>query len=543
MTFICFGNSLRGEFVADDYFVVVGNRYIQSVETLPQLFTHSYFYNNPSQGFYRPLANLSFALNYGLGRLNPWGYHLINLLLHAFNGLLVYWLACRYTGREGVSLWIALLFVAHPVHVEVVSNIAGRPELLACSGVLLAWFFYRPDSDWRYYGLSLFAYFLGLLAKESAVVLPGILILTDLCERHDNTEAFWPNAARRYTGYLLVLGTYLLIRVSAVKQVGIPVVVTLFKAAPLQTRVLTMSLAVLRYLKLMVWPRDLIALYDFSVIPLTTTLSFSVVFALMLILLLLAVALWQFRTRPLLSFAILFFFMTISPVSNIVVATGVLVADRVLYLSVLGICAVVAAARRTGSVMVIAMLAILLAAALRDNTRNQDWMNQIAYLQALVRDLPNSPYKARNLEELGSRLAMKQDYESAASYLKQAVAINPSSIDGTYNTGLILDKLHRSDEALTYLGKAARLSPRDIEIRNVYAAKLLQANRLEPARDEFEAVIAINPNVAASHNSLGIIYARENQPERAREEFMMALRLQPDYPEAAHNLELLGVLN
>jgi len=545
VTFVSFGSSLRGKFVADDYLVIVGNNDIQSVSSIPRLFAQNYISNYPDQGLYRPLSNLSFALNYLFGKLNPFGYHLLNLLLHAFNGLLVYSLARRYTGRDLMSLSAALLFIAHPVHTEAVSNIAGRPEMLANAAVLLAWLFYSQENGQHWYWLSLTAYFFGLLAKESAVVLIGVLVLADQCS--GSRPAYSNKTLKRYAGYLFVTGLYLLIRISVLHRFGVPVSASVFKDASVKTRVLTMSLACMRYFKLLIWPRDLIALYDFSVIPLTAHVTVPVFLSIMTIVGILLLGIWCVWHQRLVGFAILFFFVTISPVSNVIFPTGILMAERVLYLPVCGICLLVAGLldalfrrRQPWRATALACFCLIQTAAmLGDNDRNPVWLDQIAYLKGLVRGLPNSPLAPKAIEELGSRLALDRKYSEAIGYLERAMELSPKSVDAAYNAGLVLEKLDRQDEAIGCLKHAVQISPQDVEIRNYYAAALLRSNQLDLARDEFEAVIAMKSDLAEAHNSLGVVYAKQQRYEQARHEFETALEIKPDYSDAMNNLQLL----
>src|SRR5207253_5659704 len=112
VTALCYGNSLRGQFIGDDYIVVVSNRLIKSVGSLPTLFVKNYWGDGYTEGLYRPLTNLSYALDYALGGLDPRVYHITNLLLHALNSLLVFWLARYYTGKRLLALFTALLFAA-----------------------------------------------------------------------------------------------------------------------------------------------------------------------------------------------------------------------------------------------------------------------------------------------------------------------------------------------------------------------------------------------------------------------------------------------
>src|SRR5262249_48983466 len=152
-TLLCYWNSLLGEFVGDDHIVVERNRDIRSLSYIPKLFHQNYWGEGyEDQGNYRPLTNVSFAVNYAVGGLEPFGYHLLNVLLHAANGALVFLLIRRYTKHEYLSLAAALLFIVHPVHVEAVSQIAGRTELLAGVFCLLSWFSYiNKERGKRYY--------------------------------------------------------------------------------------------------------------------------------------------------------------------------------------------------------------------------------------------------------------------------------------------------------------------------------------------------------------------------------------------------------
>ena len=546
-TLICFGNSLGGEFVADDYLVVVGNTAIQSFASIPRLFTQSFLFNYPEHGLYRPLSYVSFAINYLFGELNPFGYHLFNLLIHALNGLLVYLLAQEYTGRGTLALSASLLFVAHPVHTEAVSNIAGRPEMLAAAGVLLAWLFHTQERLPHRHWFSSAAYFLGLLAKESAIVLPGVLILADYCARRPSSSKYSAKDLYKYAGYFLVTALYLAIRVAVLNRIGDSVAATVFKDASLQTRILTMSLAFVRYFKLLIWPRELMALYDFSVIPLTPRITLPVAFSMIIIAGIVSVGVWCLWRRRFAAFAILFFFVTISPVSNLVFPTGILIAERALYLPVLGICLLAAGVfaklfERNLAWRAIALsclILILSAAAVRDYSRNADWFNQVAYLRGLLRTLPDSPLTPRTLEELGARLAVKGEYNEALGHLKRALELRPNSVDAAYNAALMLERLDRRDEALKYLEDAARMSPGDVEIRNYYASALLRGNQLDRARVELEAVIAMKPDIAEAHNSLGIVYTKQQLYEKARAEFEAALKIRPDDANAINNLQLL----
>ena len=131
--------------------------------------------------FYRPLGELTFAVDYRLWRLNPFGYHLTNLLLHLLCALLTWRLVRRLSDAPGVALTVATLFAIHPVHTEAVLWISGRFDLLVCASTLasvLAYFNWRSGGygAWAWGLASVACYVIGLGAKETALILPAVIV-------------------------------------------------------------------------------------------------------------------------------------------------------------------------------------------------------------------------------------------------------------------------------------------------------------------------------------------------------------------------------
>ena len=167
-------NTLGHEFVHDDLTLIQQNRTVTELRWGDIL----------SHRVYRPVRTLTYAFNYWLGGLDPTGYHLFNLLLHALNSLLVYWLFRAVTGRRTLALAGALLFAAHPVQTAAVAYVSGRKDLLAAFFILagcLSFLSYRDTGRRRYLLLCLACLVVGVLAKELVIVLPALLLLLDLC--------------------------------------------------------------------------------------------------------------------------------------------------------------------------------------------------------------------------------------------------------------------------------------------------------------------------------------------------------------------------
>ena len=142
ITSFVYFSSLYNEFCWDDFFVVVSNDFVKSFKNLPELFSAKYL-TPPSEqtmvttydvgsgeATYRPIVTATYFLDYFLWKLNAWGYHFTNLILHLLNVILVYFLVCALNLGRKTSFVTALLFALHPVNVEPVCNISFREDLL-----------------------------------------------------------------------------------------------------------------------------------------------------------------------------------------------------------------------------------------------------------------------------------------------------------------------------------------------------------------------------------------------------------------------------
>jgi hypothetical protein len=188
-----YAGGLSNGFVFDDHQLVEANPLVAEPGHLREVFASHYWHPLRSRGYlYRPLTILSLRLDHLLGGGRPVLFHATNLLLHAAVSVMVYLVLSLLYGRRtrareaggeampwaaNVPMVAALLFAAHPVHTEAVAGIAGRADLLAMLFVMAAWWLHLLERPWS----AAAAFCLGMLSKESAVVLPGVLILSDLC--------------------------------------------------------------------------------------------------------------------------------------------------------------------------------------------------------------------------------------------------------------------------------------------------------------------------------------------------------------------------
>ena len=228
LCFAVYGNVLTGDFIWDDQLQVVRNTNIRTLENVPRAFTSSLWSFMYSKGggennrifdrYYRPLQTVTYILAYQLGRLSPFVYHLINVILHSAATVLVYWLCLEVGLPSMAGLMAGALFATHPVHTEAVSWIAGVGDLLcgifyfaALAGFLRFNRSRRPGWLW----MSSICFLAALFSKEMAATLPAVIVLLMFLTPKEQRPNF-KTTVLIVSPYFAVLGIYGAFRVAAV---------------------------------------------------------------------------------------------------------------------------------------------------------------------------------------------------------------------------------------------------------------------------------------------------------------------------------------
>ena len=402
-------NSLGNGFAFDDTFIVQNNARVHNIRAWRDIWLLPYWPSLGRElGLYRPLTIFLFAVEWIIGRGARWPFHLANVLFHTTASVLGFYLLARLGATRVAAMIGAVIFAVHPVHTEAVANIVGQAELTATCLVLGACLVYasRPDGvelDWRRRITIAVLYATALLAKESAVVLPGLIVLLDFIQRRVTLTRrgfveYLHGVAFPILSLVLVLLVYL-----SVRYVALDGTLTGVDAGPAlpylkEHRVLNAFRAFPEYLRLLFWPADLTVDYVPATVFFVTsfTLMVAVGFALIAAMVALMIAVpWI----PLIGAAPAWFLISISPVSNIFFPIGVLIAERTLYLPSVALSIFIAFAvmhvrahatprdLRTG----VAVLAcVVLALGVRTWIRNPDWKNTDRVQKAVFRDHPES---------------------------------------------------------------------------------------------------------------------------------------------------------
>ncbi len=422
-----YANSMGNGFAYDDTWVLEDNPIVTEGRFDQVLSTPYWPGAVPGTGNYRPLTVASFVAGWSVWGGAPWGFHLMNVLLHGVASVLVFALAATLTGVVGGVVG-GLFFAVHPVHVEAVANVVGRAELLSAVFVVLAVLLYlRGDqASVAHRALVLVGvtvcYGLALASKEMGVTLPALLLVVAATGDSARTDERLRRAVPVLVALGAVLVTYLAVRLSVLGVLTGESPAAGLRGLSTPERVFTALTIWPHYLRLMLFPLDLSMDYQPAVLPVART--FTVDSALgAAILVGLAVLAWRLRgRRPVVGLGLIWFVIAILPVSNLLVRADVLLAERTLYLPSVGISLAVGSLAATVATMghvarrrAVAVGVVLFGALMiRTITRNPAWMDTSTALSALGGTHPESYVavraRAAGLERVGDIEAARDLY-------------------------------------------------------------------------------------------------------------------------------------
>jgi Flp pilus assembly protein TadD len=549
LTGVVYGQILGYDFLRnwDDNHYVIENADIQGFgwDRLRTIFT-SYYVGN-----YAPAQMLSYMLDYALWGLHPGGYHLTNLLLHLFNGLMLYRLLWVLTLSRLAAWSGAALFLLHPVQVESVVWISQRKNLLALFFFLIAWECYRTYREsarvqgYYAYAASLTALLLALLSKSVAVVFPVAMLLFDHCYPGENRKT----SLRDKIPYLLVSVIVAVLAVFSQTpdysdgrgggRTGY------HGGSPLAT-FLTMLPVFCSYLRLVVWPFNLSALYD-PVIH--TGFDGGVLLALILLIGTGCLIYFLYRFDRRLAFWPLFFFLALGPVSQIVPLVT-LMNDRYLYFPLIGVAGLLASGiAQAGAVRWLssfrfmpAVAALLLFFSVLTLKRIDVWCNGITLWSDTVRKSPNV---ALAWEALGEAYFYnpRPNREAARKAYLRAMELSPRSDISRYNLGLLYMEQNDLEEADKTFRELLRLSPRNVMGVTAYGDLALRRFDYEEAEQRYRKALSLQPEAVQIHRKIGKLMIAMGRVDDARNSFRRIEELQGGYDASnAYDLALVEAL-
>lgn len=670
LSIITYLNCIPNQFVYDDSSTIVENRLIKDWKNFSTLFNHDYF-KYSGELTYRPIITLSYFIDYSLWHLDPMGYHIINMILHTINVVLIYILVpllFHQYGKQAVlksppfhidqisSVKIAILtclfFTVHPVVSEVVNVISYREDLFATIFLIASFIFFLlwkkkgiiapnktffcssfrntrkitfPEHEahsqlptkpflkgmvFLYIG-ALVTYFLALLSKESAAVLPVLIFLFELlCNpqiQEKSATSVDGNGQRinQYSGrlvskFLYVCRKRILSIFRAIPRVmpfsffygyiGVTIVYLIIRFLVLHNpqekivypegsfyiNFLTMTKVLGRYLTHIFLPLHLNADYHVLYLKTLKTPSFLIPLFLLISLIIIVIRLGKkvisthvcsprhgvFTERnegtflppsnkdrlgdnvtsgkyPVMVFAILWFFVSVLPVMNIIPLANIM-ADRYLYLPVLGFCLFISTALvhlRTSIKYPVIILPVIFFLTMTV-TRNGVWRDEFTLWHTSSQSTWCSFTTYNNL---GTQYN-KRGYPDMALQCYQKALQKAHEVGFTgyatvyYNIGNAYEKKGLLQQAVPAYRNALLIKPDYTQAHNNLGKAYFTMGRYEDALTEFNNAITIDPDFAYAYNNLGVLYNKLGRKDDALIAYKKALSLDPQYGDAYYNL-------
>ncbi len=458
---------------------------------------------NSHDGNWYPLTLLTYMGTVQFFGVNPGAHHLVGLVIHVLNSVLLFILFRAMTGARWRSAFIALLFAVHPMHVESVAWVAERKDVLsAFFGFLamLAYVYYaeRP-SVMKYLGVLL-CFILSLMSKPMLVTLPFVLLLLD----------FWP-LGRLYQGarrlviekipFLLLSAAVSVITVQTQKSLG---AVVSLEHLPLKIRLENIPLSYVKYVVKMFIPDKLAFFYPIpDAIPV-----WQVGISLAVLLLICAFAIVMARRLPYVFTGWFWYMGTLVPVIGLVQVGLQAMADRYTYIPYVGLFAIaamalpgsIAVSHRRKTIIAIAASAVIILCAARAKAQVNHWQDPVTlYRHAIEVDGDN--YMA--YYGLGTFYVSEGKPNEAVTALKKSILIRPTYAKPYINLGMVLlFQLQRPEEAIAYFYKAVELDPSSANAHNGIGASLAMLKRPHEAVPYFERALELDPGYDLARSNL-----------------------------------------
>ncbi|OGS38824.1 MAG: hypothetical protein A2551_02995 [Elusimicrobia bacterium RIFOXYD2_FULL_34_30] len=566
-------NSLYNTFAFDDLHIIKNNPLIKDPKNILLLFVNEYGAETDFKGtmFYRPLVMVSYLLTNAIFGLKPFWFHLGNVILNTFSVLAVFFLSKfiyavhlsaesnKTKDFELAALISALFFAVHPVHVEVVSGIVGRSEIMAGFFCLTAFLFYIKEKRI----LSLMFFLLGLLCKETSVALIAFILVYEIIF----------NKKIRFTviNYFMVSIVYLFIKYFAIGGLFSTGSEIYFKEG-LLTRIFTMSKVMVYYIKLMFIPYPLNPDWGISnVIPLSGTIfEIYVLLSLIIILALLVLSYKNIKTRPIIALSILWFFIFLLPVSNII-PIGDFMAERFLYLPSFGFCLLMGDIAFRNKKLLNFLPIVLILFSFITVKQNTVWRDNFALWNYVTKKFPEN---WRAFWELGKYYNGTENYEEAEKQYIKSLKLRETDLV-LFDYAVILRKQNKQREALKIFEKylnivkdnpkmylerakcynsigdyknalndfntANAISPKDDNIIYEIGRHFLLRNEFVSARSFFNKALEINGKNSAALVGLGVCYFQNKELKKSKEYFEKAMKIDSEYFEAIYNLIIVNI--
>jgi tetratricopeptide (TPR) repeat protein len=548
----------------DDNVYIYENQNIQQSITSH---TFKWLFNIGYASNWHPLTWISHLIDWQLFGGNAGRHHLVSVLFHIANTILLFCFFKKTTSLIWSAFFIAVFFAIHPLHIESVAWVAERKDVLSTFFwllTMLAYVNYANKQKLKWYFITLILFILGLMSKPMLVTLPFVLLLLD----------YWP-LERKFSKtlllekipMLLISGVSCVMTYIAQQKSG---AVYALKELGVKERLFNAAASYAKYIGKMFWPKDLTVFYPYSVDSEYKIIGAAV----FLVVVTLFVVLRAGKNKYL--FTGWFWYLgTLVPVIGLVQVGGQAMADRYTYFTLTGLFIMVVfggaelAKKLKLSEKIIASAAALIVTVLAISTffQLQYWQNSFTLFErALAINQDNALARLhiakaycdigqneRGIEEYRKYLQMEPadaavnrdfamvlsrsgKYDEAAEEFKKYLEMRPDDVNALNDLGVALSRTGRNEEAERYFVKALDLKPDFVAAHTNYGYCLFFAGRYTQVVEQLQQVLIYDSNSSAVHHYLADAMAKTGNISQAVEHFKKAVELNPNRIDSMNEL-------
>jgi protein O-mannosyl-transferase len=555
--FAIYANTLNHGYTLDDFSVIKDN-YItkKGLAGIPELLTTEYRkgYWNAAGTLYRPLSLVMFAIEWSFSPDKPFLSHFINVLLYAITAIVLYFLLKNVLKNQAswLPFVVTALFVAHPIHTEVVANIKSRDEILAFLFSLLTTQFilqYLDGQKVMKLILAILTFFLALLSKESAITFLAAIPLVVYFFRENISMG---QNLRSVIFLLIPTVVFFVMRAQVLgAQIGIDSVSPLDSIVAAYSGINRLAAAVCMagfYLKTLIIPHPLISDMGYNQVIINGFADWKVLLSGTIYVALLVYAFAKIKEKNLISFGILLALISFSISSNIFVTIGTGYGERLMYAPSLGfLVALVAALKQflekntsvesldknsflPSSTLKYVFFALVAIFSIETIARNPDWKNSLSLYEADIQKSSNCAklnyHYALELTKKGRDDKNNAMIDNAIEHFEKAISIYPKYAEAYGEMGLAYFYKGNQDKALEIYAKATELQP-DAKVWSNMGMIFFNKGNLPEAQKIYEKSIALDPTFVDARRNLGSTYAMQGRFKEAIVQFQEAIKYAP----------------
>ncbi len=541
-------NTLGASFQFDDRDFITHNRNIQDITDVKAIWNSL---GHPS----RFVTFYTFALNYHFDKYNPFGYHLVNVLIHLANGLLV-WIFSGQIIRLGTSnqkikenahiiaLGVALFFVTHPLQTQAVSYVTQRFTALATLFYVMTLCLYikaRLDKNYYLFAAGIVTMVLGMFSKQITFTLPIMIIFIEFLFLREKLVS--DLATKRWSmrdltpifllPFCLLIPSFFNFDLSKTLGMTTPSGSHDYDIINAPKYFLTQFRVIPTYLKLLLIPINQNLDYDF---PLSNSLfELKTLLGGLLLLSLFLYGIFSLKKDKLVGFGILWFFIAISVTSSIIPIHHVIFEHR-MYLPMVGLSLAITTRMfdRINNTRVFMVFFVLIIAVLSVLTfqRNKVWQSE----QSLWEDIiTKSPAKAKPHSNLGTIYFENRRYDDALEMFNKAITFLPEYSRAYNNRAAVYIQMNKPELAIQDLNAALEMGLEQSEVYNNRGDAYEKQRKYDLALKDYQKAIELRPTNAKAHDNIGTILGGRSDHKGAIEKFNQAIAIRPDFADPYNN--------